>query len=36
MAGGVDPRLMDMVDESIAGEPLSSVKEKHAKERGWK
>jgi len=36
MAGGVDPRLMDMVDESIAGEPFNSVKEKHAKERGWK
>jgi hypothetical protein len=36
MAGGVDPRLMDMVDESIAGEPFIARKEKHAKERGWR
>jgi hypothetical protein len=35
MAAGADPRLMDMVDESIAGEPFDAAQEKRAKERGW-
>ena len=35
MAAG-DPRLMDLVDESIAGEPLDAAQEKAAKERGWR
>lgn len=35
MAAGPDPRLMDMVDESIAGEPFDAAQEAKAKERGW-
>ena len=36
MASGGDPRLMDMVDETIAGEPLDADQERQAKERGWR
>ena len=36
MAAGADPRLMDMVDESIAGEPFDAGQEKAAMERGWR
>jgi hypothetical protein len=36
MAAGADPRLMDMVDESIAGEPFDASQEKAAMERGWR
>lgn len=36
MAAGADPRLMDMVDESIAGEPFDAAQEKAASERGWR
>jgi len=35
MAAGPDPRLMDMVDESMAGEPLDAAQERAALERGW-
>lgn len=36
MAAGADPRLMDMVDESIAGDPFDASQEKAARDRGWK
>lgn len=36
MASGGDPRLMDMVDETIAGEPLDADQERQAMERGWR
>jgi hypothetical protein len=36
MAAGADPRLMDMVDQSIAGEPFDAAGEKAAMERGWR
>jgi hypothetical protein len=36
MAAGADPRLMEMVDQSIAGEPFDVVGEKAAMERGWR
>lgn len=36
MAAGPNPRLMDMVDESIAGEPFDAAQEKAASERGWR
>ena len=36
MASGGDPRLMDMVDETIAGEPLDADQERQAQERGWR
>ena len=36
MASGGDTRLMDMVDETIAGEPLDEAQEKQAMERGWR
>lgn len=36
MAAGTDPRLMDMVDESIAGEPFDAAQEKTALSRHWK
>jgi hypothetical protein len=35
MAASADPRLMDLVDESIAGEPFDAAQEKQAKEMGW-
>lgn len=35
MAAGADPRLMDMVDESMAGEPLDAAQEREALRRGW-
>ena len=35
MAAGGNPRLMDMVDESIAGEPLDAAQEREALRRGW-
>lgn len=36
MAAGADPRLMDMVDESIAGEPFDAEEEKAALTRNWR
>ena len=36
MAAGADPRLMDLVDESIAGEPFDSAQEKAALSHQWK
>ena len=36
MAAGADPRLLEMVDASIAGEPLDAAQEQAVKERGWK
>jgi hypothetical protein len=36
MAAGPDPRLMDIVDESIAGEPFDQAQEKAALEQGWR
>jgi hypothetical protein len=35
MAAGGDPRLMDMVDQSIAGEPFDAAQEKVALRRHW-
>ena len=36
MAEGADPRLMNMVDQSIAGEPFDAAQEKAAMEKGWR
>jgi hypothetical protein len=36
MAAGPDPRLMDMVDESIAGEPFDAAQERAAITRHWR
>lgn len=35
MAAGSDPQLMDMVDQSIAGEPFDAAQEKVALRRHW-
>ena len=35
MAAGADPRLMDMVDETIAGEPFDAEQEKAALAEDW-
>jgi len=36
MASGADPRLMDMIDESIAGEPFDAGQEQAARASDWK
>lgn len=36
MAAGADPRLLEIVDETIAGEPFDAAQEEAAKARGWK
>jgi hypothetical protein len=36
MAAGADPRLMDIVDESIAGEPFDQAQEEAALKQGWR
>jgi hypothetical protein len=36
MAAGADPRLLEMVDSSIAGEPFDETQEKAARDIGWK
>lgn len=36
MASGTDPRLADMVDEMIAGEPFDADQELAARERDWR
>jgi hypothetical protein len=36
MAAGADARLMDIVDESIAGEPFDQAQERAALEQGWR
>jgi len=36
MASGEDPRLADLIDERIAGEPFDSAAEKAALEKGWR
>lgn len=35
MAAGADPRLADMVDAIISGEPFDATQEKAARDRGW-
>lgn len=35
MAAGADPRLMELVDSTMAGEPLDAEQERAALERGW-
>lgn len=36
MASGGDPRLMELVDSAIAGEPFDAAAEAEAKRRGWR
>lgn len=36
MAAGSDPRLMDMVDQTISGEPFDAELEKAARAKDWK
>jgi hypothetical protein len=36
MAAGSDPRLLEMVDSTIAGEPFDAAQEQTARERGWR
>jgi hypothetical protein len=36
MATGVDPRLMELVDATIKGEPLDAAQERAALKRGWR
>ena len=36
MASAGDPRLLELVDASMAGEPFDAAQEKAAMERGWK
>ena len=36
MAAGPDPRLMEMVDSTIAGEPFDAAAEAEAMKRGWR
>ena len=36
MAAGADPRLMEMVDSTIAGEPFDAAAEAQARRSGWR
>lgn len=36
MAAGADPRLLEMVDSTIAGEPFDAAQEAEAKQAGWR
>ena len=36
MAAGADPRLMDLVDSTMEGEPFDAAQEAQAKERDWR
>ncbi len=36
MAAGADPRLLEMVDASIAGEPFDAAQEQAARRQGWR
>jgi hypothetical protein len=36
MAAGADPRLMELVESTMAGEPLDATQEAEAKRRGWR
>ena len=36
MAAGADPRLLELVDSSIAGDPFDAAQEAQAKDRGWR
>lgn len=36
MAAGPDPRLMDLVDSAMAGEPFDAAQEREARARGWR
>jgi hypothetical protein len=36
MAAGADPRLMELADSVIAGEPFDAAQEAQAKQRGWR
>lgn len=36
MAAGADPRLMELADSVIAGEPFDAAEEAQAKKRGWR
>lgn len=36
MAAGADPRLMELVESTMAGEPFDAAEERAARRRGWK
>jgi hypothetical protein len=36
MAAGADPRLLEIVDETIHGEPFDAARERDAQKRGWR
>lgn len=36
MAAGADPRLLEMVDSTISGEPFDAAQERSAREQGWR
>jgi hypothetical protein len=36
MAAGADPRLMEIVEQSITGEPFDAAQERDAKSRNWR
>lgn len=36
MAAGSDPRLLEVADQAIAGEPFDAAAERAARERGWR
>lgn len=36
MAAGADPRLAELIESSIAGEPFDAAQELQARQRGWK
>lgn len=36
MAAGADPRLAELIQSSIAGEPFDAAQERQARQRGWK
>jgi len=36
MAAGQNPRLAELIDQTIAGEPLDAAQEKSTRDRGWR
>lgn len=36
MAAGQDPRLAELIDQAIAGEPFDAAQEKASREKGWR
>lgn len=36
MAGGMDPKLAELVESTLSGEPMDATQEKAAKGRGWR